>query len=53
MKKYTVYKNGLYMASYSRRFEAEQAIREAVHQEKLQAIRNQTSCPCNTYDIRR
>lgn len=53
MKKYKVYKNGIFLESYARRYEAEDAIRVIKHYERMEAIRNLTYVPCNFYEIRR
>ena len=53
MKKYKIYKNGEYLESYKNRWEAEEAIQQYKHRERLESIFNMTSVEVNTYDIRR
>lgn len=53
MKQYKVYKNGIYLESYSRRYEAEAAIQKHKHNERMQAHSELSCVPCNSYEIRR
>lgn len=53
MKKYKIYKNGEYLESYKNRWEAEEAIEQHKHRERMKSIINMTSVEVNTYDIRR
>lgn len=53
MKKYKIYKNGIFLESYARRYEAENAIRIYQHHERMDCIRNMTSLEINIYEIRR
>ena len=53
MKKYKIYKNNEYLESYKNRWEAEEAIRQHKHSDRMQAIENMTYVEVNIYDIRR
>lgn len=53
MKKYKVYKNGIFLESYARRYEAEDAIRIHKHNERMQSIWDLVPNSCNIYEIRR
>ena len=53
MKKYKIYKNGEYLESYKNRLEAEEAIEQYKHRERMQAIAAMTYVEVNTYDIKR
>lgn len=53
MKKYKIYKNGKYLESYNNRWEAEEAVAQYKHSERLESIFNMASVEVNTYDIRR
>ena len=53
MKKYKVYKNVIFLESYAKRYEAENAIRTHKHQERMQSHINMECVEVNVYDIRR
>lgn len=53
MKKYKVYANGIYLNSFNRRYEAEAAIQQYQHMERMNSIIEERPVRHNSYEIRR